>query len=582
MVATGAAILAGSPRRSRTLPPDMVIAIDGPAGAGKSTVAREVARRLGYRYLDTGAMYRAVALAALDTGTDLDDARSLAGLGGLATRMTEDPRLRTPAVDARVGGRRTRGRACCHARGAATLPLRGRHGRRGAGRRGGRLAGLGAEDGSMPTPSSVHGGASTSRATSRLRPPSTHATSATPSRRCERPQRGHRRLDGSERRRGGRADRRPGSGARRMLRDRVAAHREEFGFWTPDRTWMAFKRTFGPPFRLAFRIRAYGTEHMPPAGPVVLATNHMSAWDPILYGAVLDRPIRWMAKAEVFEASPVLEGFLEHGGVFSVRRGEGDLAAVRTARDVLREGSLLGMFVEGTRQRTEEIGDVKPGDDDDRARRGRAGRARGRAGHAPAGARAVASRHLRLRRAAPLRGPTLRARGDRSPRLRAQAAAALRAVDDRGRSAGTRVAAGPGGGDVVGARRPPRAEQIRGEAEGLRTLIGTIAVVGFPNVGKSTLCEPPDRDPRDGRARAARRHARPQGACRRVGAPPSRSSTPAESMPATRARCRVRSPIRRAPRSPRPISCCSWWTRARALDPATRSSPTCCDARGSP
>jgi cytidylate kinase len=83
-------------------PSEMVIAIDGPAGAGKSTVAREVARRLGYRYLDTGAMYRAVALAALDTGTDLDDARSLAGLGGLATRMTEDPRLRTPTVDARV------------------------------------------------------------------------------------------------------------------------------------------------------------------------------------------------------------------------------------------------------------------------------------------------------------------------------------------------------------------------------------------------------------------------------------------------------------------------------------------------
>ena len=42
----------------------MVIAIDGPAGAGKSTVAREVAERLGYTYLDSGAMYRCVALAA--------------------------------------------------------------------------------------------------------------------------------------------------------------------------------------------------------------------------------------------------------------------------------------------------------------------------------------------------------------------------------------------------------------------------------------------------------------------------------------------------------------------------------------
>jgi len=46
----------------------MVIAIDGPAGAGKSTVARAVAERLGYRYLDTGAMYRAVALAVAERG----------------------------------------------------------------------------------------------------------------------------------------------------------------------------------------------------------------------------------------------------------------------------------------------------------------------------------------------------------------------------------------------------------------------------------------------------------------------------------------------------------------------------------
>jgi cytidylate kinase len=50
-----------------------VIAVDGPAGAGKSTVAREVAARLGYLYVDTGAMYRALALKALLTGADLRD-----------------------------------------------------------------------------------------------------------------------------------------------------------------------------------------------------------------------------------------------------------------------------------------------------------------------------------------------------------------------------------------------------------------------------------------------------------------------------------------------------------------------------
>jgi cytidylate kinase len=59
----------------------MVIAIDGPAGAGKSTVARAVARTLGFTYLDSGAMYRCVALAALRAGVSLDDGT---GLGRLA------------------------------------------------------------------------------------------------------------------------------------------------------------------------------------------------------------------------------------------------------------------------------------------------------------------------------------------------------------------------------------------------------------------------------------------------------------------------------------------------------------------
>ncbi len=55
----------------------MVIAIDGPAGAGKSTVARALARELGATYLDSGAMYRCVALAALRAGADLDDGAEL-------------------------------------------------------------------------------------------------------------------------------------------------------------------------------------------------------------------------------------------------------------------------------------------------------------------------------------------------------------------------------------------------------------------------------------------------------------------------------------------------------------------------
>jgi cytidylate kinase len=58
----------------------MVIAIDGPAGAGKSSVAQGVARALGFTYLDSGAMYRCAALAALERGVDLDDPEAMGDL----------------------------------------------------------------------------------------------------------------------------------------------------------------------------------------------------------------------------------------------------------------------------------------------------------------------------------------------------------------------------------------------------------------------------------------------------------------------------------------------------------------------
>jgi len=61
----------------------MIVAIDGPAGAGKSTVARTLATRLGFRYLDTGAMYRALTQLALDAGVPLEDGSAL---GDLARR----------------------------------------------------------------------------------------------------------------------------------------------------------------------------------------------------------------------------------------------------------------------------------------------------------------------------------------------------------------------------------------------------------------------------------------------------------------------------------------------------------------
>jgi cytidylate kinase len=99
----------------------MVIAIDGPAGAGKSTVARAVAQRLGFTYLDTGAMYRCVGLAAQDSddapgvvaqrariefedghvrldGRDVTEAIRRAGVSDAASRVAADPEVRKALV----------------------------------------------------------------------------------------------------------------------------------------------------------------------------------------------------------------------------------------------------------------------------------------------------------------------------------------------------------------------------------------------------------------------------------------------------------------------------------------------------
>jgi CMP/dCMP kinase len=72
----------------------VIVTIDGPAGSGKSTVARKLAARLGFRYLDSGALYRAVTLAALDRNVDLDSGPRLGGLAaGLGVMLEPDGRV---------------------------------------------------------------------------------------------------------------------------------------------------------------------------------------------------------------------------------------------------------------------------------------------------------------------------------------------------------------------------------------------------------------------------------------------------------------------------------------------------------
>jgi len=100
-----------------------------------------------------------------------------------------------------------------------------------------------------------------------------------------------------------------------------------------------------------FRLRAEGVENVPKEGGFVLAANHLSNFDPWPLGMPLfpQRYLRFMAKSELFwwPLGPIIKS----GGAFKVRRGEGDLEAMRTATDLVRQGHAVVMFPHGTRAR---------------------------------------------------------------------------------------------------------------------------------------------------------------------------------------------------------------------------------------
>ena len=100
-----------------------------------------------------------------------------------------------------------------------------------------------------------------------------------------------------------------------------------------------------------FRLRAEGVENLPRDTGFVLAANHTSNFDPWPLGMPLwpKRYLRFMAKSELYwwPLGPLISA----GGAFRVRRGEGDVEAMRTAVELAREGHIVAMFPHGTRQR---------------------------------------------------------------------------------------------------------------------------------------------------------------------------------------------------------------------------------------
>jgi 1-acyl-sn-glycerol-3-phosphate acyltransferase len=101
----------------------------------------------------------------------------------------------------------------------------------------------------------------------------------------------------------------------------------------------------------AGRLHIEGRQNVPMQGGVILACNHPGGVDVIILGYSSPRQIYFMAKEELFKIHPGLSWLLHKVGAFSVRRGRQDVGAVSTSISLVKQGKVLGMFPEGTRDR---------------------------------------------------------------------------------------------------------------------------------------------------------------------------------------------------------------------------------------
>ena len=490
----------------------MIVAIDGPAGAGKSSVARALATRLGFRYLDTGAMYRALTWLALHEGVALDDGDALEALArGASGRV----RRRRHGRDRR---RRTSPRAIREPEIDAAVPVVARHPEvREVMRERQRELGApgdsvieGRDIGVVVVPDAEvkvwlvadpavrarrrhaeRDGLDVDELADELR--RRDERDAVNTHRARR--RGRGRHDGADARPG----RRPDRGARRGARGERC--RRDLGARPADDRRSRRRSPRGS--------RSTGKDRVPLDGGFVVAWNHFSWLDPAVLGAASPRVLYYMAKVEAHRV-PGLGAFIRAFGCFPVRRGESDREAVRTMRRIVARGARARAVRRGNAAALGRPGRRPAGRGDGRAPGERADRPGRDPRLADLEARALPAGLDRVGRADDVRRAARRAaRATRRPRC----SLAGRDPPPLG-LAGRGPRARPPDGVPPAARRRGSAawttthERVPSEVRSA----GTVAIVGFPNVGKSTLVNRLTQSRAAVVHETAGRHARPQGA----------------------------------------------------------------------
>mgnify|MGYP000872383784 FL=1 len=113
-------------------------------------------------------------------------------------------------------------------------------------------------------------------------------------------------------------------------------------------------------FSILFRVRIIGKENIPKSGACIISFNHTSLCDPPFAAVFIPRQLNFMAKEELFHI-PVLRTFIKAFGAFPVKRSVGDISAIKTALNILKEEKVLAIFPEGARVKKGQTAYAKPG-----------------------------------------------------------------------------------------------------------------------------------------------------------------------------------------------------------------------------
>jgi len=347
-----------------------VLAIDGPAGAGKSVTARAVAERLGLRHVDSGAMYRAVGWLARSKGVALDNERAILALldrvrleaapdGLRADGVLVEPHIRSgeagEAASIVALHQRLRQRLVLLQRSLAASPG---------------LVMEGRDIGTVVFPKAdlkLFLTASVEARAQRRHAELSAWGEAADLAAIEAMIRDRDRRDEERAASPLRAapDAIPMDTTALALEEQVdlATHWARLAMAGPGKMTAIFR--FGHDFAhwfgvLGMRFRIEGLEHIPRSGPLIVACNHISFWDPPLVGSSIPRVIHFIAKAELFE-NRLLGGLISRYNAIPIHRGVQARRGLRGAEDILANGGAVLIFPEGTRSKTSTFLPPKPG-----------------------------------------------------------------------------------------------------------------------------------------------------------------------------------------------------------------------------